>query len=67
MACVAGYNGMPSNCSNDELPWGKKSHEGAGLGGAARLPGCFGRLILGPWQQGVRDILVFYIIFVILW
>ncbi|CAK9049856.1 unnamed protein product [Durusdinium trenchii] len=23
-----GYNGMPSNCSNDELPWGKKSHEG---------------------------------------
>ena len=23
-----GYNGMPSNCPNEELPWGKKSSEG---------------------------------------
>lgn len=23
-----GYNGMPSNCPNDELPWGKKSSSG---------------------------------------
>mmetsp|Transcript_20803 Transcript_20803/g.39078 ORF Transcript_20803/g.39078 Transcript_20803/m.39078 type:complete len:235 (-) Transcript_20803:86-790(-) len=23
-----GYNGMPSNCSNDDLPWSKKSPEG---------------------------------------
>lgn len=23
-----GYNGFPSNCGNDELPWAKKSLEG---------------------------------------
>jgi len=25
---ASGYNGMPSNCPNDELPWGKKSSSG---------------------------------------
>ena len=27
---ASGYNGMPSNCPNDELPWGKKSSSGHG-------------------------------------